>query len=95
MTPAIVVGGEALIDLIEDGNGLRPYPGGGPYNTEVALGRLGVPVAFLGRLSEDPFGRLLESQLAESSNSSVSCHLLSLVGAVAPINVRRWFGVES
>ena len=66
MTPAIVVGGEALIDLIEDGDGLHPYPGGGPYNTAVALGRLGVPVAFLGRLSDDPFGRLLESQLAES-----------------------------
>jgi len=65
-TPVIAVAGEALIDLIEDDAGLHPYPGGGPFNTAVSLGRLGVPVGFLGRLSEDPFGRLLDLQLAES-----------------------------
>ena len=62
----IAVAGEALIDLIEDDAGLHPYPGGGPFNTAVALGRLGVPVAFLGRLSDDAFGRLLDERLAES-----------------------------
>jgi hypothetical protein len=36
MTPVIAVAGEALTDLIGDENGLRPYPGGGPYNTAVA-----------------------------------------------------------
>jgi fructokinase len=66
MNPVIAVAGEALIDLIEDDDGLHPYPGGGPYNTAIALGRLGVPVAFLGRLSHDPFGRLLEARLDES-----------------------------
>ena len=65
-TPVIAVGGEALIDLIEDDHGLHPHPGGGPFNTAVSLGRLGVPVAFVGRLSRDPFGRLLEGRLAES-----------------------------
>jgi len=64
--PVIAVAGEALIDLIEDDAGLHPYPGGGPFNAAVALGRLGVPVAFLGRLSEDPYGRLLDERLAES-----------------------------
>jgi fructokinase len=64
--PVIAVAGEALIDLIADDAGLRPYPGGGPFNTAVALGRLGVPVGFLGRLSDDPFGRLLDAKLAES-----------------------------
>jgi fructokinase len=63
--PAVVVAGEALIDLIEDDTGLHPYPGGGPFNTAVSLGRLGVPVGFLGRLSEDAFGRLLGERLAE------------------------------
>ena len=62
----IVVAGEALIDLIDDAGGLRPHPGGGPFNTAVALGRLGVPVGFLGRLSNDRFGQLLESCLSES-----------------------------
>jgi fructokinase len=62
----IAVAGEALIDLIEDDTGLHPFPGGGPFNTAVALGRLGVPVGFLGRLSDDPFGRLLDGLLAEN-----------------------------
>jgi fructokinase len=67
MTESVIaVAGEALIDLIEDDEGLHPFPGGGPFNTAVALGRLGVPVRFLGRISEDPFGQLLEDRLAES-----------------------------
>ena len=44
----IVVGGEALVDLVEEGGVLRPVPGGGPFNTAIALGRLDVAVAFLG-----------------------------------------------
>lgn len=64
--PVIAVAGEALVDLIADDAGLHPYPGGGPFNTAVSLGRLGVPVGFLGRLSEDAFGRLLGERLAES-----------------------------
>jgi fructokinase len=64
--PVVVVAGEALIDLIGDDAGLHPYPAGGPFNTAVSLGRLGVPVGFLGRLSDDPFGRLLDATLAES-----------------------------
>ena len=62
----IAVAGEALIDLIGDDAGLRPYPGGGPFNTAVALGHLQVPVAFLGRLSKDHFGQLLDDRLASS-----------------------------
>ena len=62
----IVVAGEALIDLISEDGALRPYPGGGPFNTAVALGRLGVPVGFFGRLSSDRFGRLLEGRLLDS-----------------------------
>ncbi|GHH17167.1 carbohydrate kinase family protein [Streptomyces rubradiris] len=59
----IVVAGEALIDLVPQGPGaladLKPAPGGGPYNTAVALGRLGSPTAFCSRLSSDPFGEAL------------------------------------
>jgi fructokinase len=63
----IVVVGEALIDLIDEGGRLDPHPGGGPFNTATALGRLGVPVGFLGRLSRDHFGELLASRLAEAN----------------------------
>jgi fructokinase len=61
----IVVCGEALIDMIQNGDGTqRAAPGGGPFNTARALARLGVPTAFLGRLSSDAFGQELAGLLA-------------------------------
>jgi fructokinase len=66
----IVVCGEALIDMIDGGDGTRrAMPGGGPFNTARALARLGVPTAFLGRLSEDVFGRQLEELLVSDGVS--------------------------
>ena len=60
----IVVCGEALIDVIRNGDGTqRAAPGGGPFNTARALARLGVPTAFLGRLSNDTFGSQLVAAL--------------------------------
>lgn len=38
---------------------LLPRPGGGPYNTAVALGRLGTSTAFCSRVSTDGFGTAL------------------------------------
>jgi fructokinase len=63
----IVVGGEALFDLVAGGDdsSLAAHPGGGPFNTARTLGRLGAPVRFLGRLSTDRFGRRLEASLRE------------------------------
>jgi fructokinase len=72
--------GEALIDMvplkiahIQDalplpggGMGFAPYPGGSPYNTALAVGRLGAPVRFLGRISKDFFGGLLLEGLAQN-----------------------------
>ncbi|MER5935672.1 carbohydrate kinase [Streptomyces sp. NPDC002054] len=62
----IVVGGEALIDLVpvaRPPGALLPRPGGGPYNTALALGRLGAEVAFCSRVSTDAFGETLLSGL--------------------------------
>ena len=69
----IVVGGEALVDLVpaparEPGQSgalrpLLPRLGGGPYTTAVAVGRLGAPVAFLSRISTDAFGDALVDRL--------------------------------
>ena len=60
----IVVCGEALMDIISDPDGTqRAGPGGGPFNTARALARMGVPTAFLGRLSNDSFGRQLVEAL--------------------------------
>ena len=66
----IVVCGEALIDVIQNGDGTqRSVPGGGPFNTARALARLGVPTAFLGRLSNDVFGRELADLLVSDGAS--------------------------
>jgi fructokinase len=72
-TASVCVGGEALIDLVPapaTGAGefaaLLPLRGGGPYNVAVTLGRLGVPVRFLSRLSTDPFGDALLARLEVS-----------------------------
>ncbi|MFE7650792.1 carbohydrate kinase family protein [Streptomyces phaeoluteigriseus] len=66
----IVVAGEALIDLVPQGSGalaaLQPALGGGPYNTAVALGRLGSPTAFCSRISYDAFGEALLDRLRDS-----------------------------
>ena len=60
----IVVCGEALMDVIHNGDSTqRATPGGGPFNTARALSRLGVPTAFLGRLLSDPFGHQLAEML--------------------------------
>jgi fructokinase len=62
----ILVGGEALYDLVPQGasDALRGHPGGGPFNTARTVGRLEQPVAYLGRLSSDRFGQQLEALLA-------------------------------
>ena len=60
----ITVAGEALIDLIIDPAGhVDPRLGGGPFNVTRAVARLDQPVAFLGRLSGDRFGRLMRADL--------------------------------
>jgi fructokinase len=60
----ITVAGEALIDLIVDPAGhVDPRLGGAAFNTTRAVARLGLPAAFLGRLSGDRFGQLLRADL--------------------------------
>lgn len=68
----IVHTGEALIDFIpvKDSDGRRafhPAPGGSPYNTSIAVSRLDVPNAFLGRISRDFFGDQLIDYLKDNS----------------------------
>ena len=60
----ITVAHEALIDLIVDPAGhVDPRLGGAGFNVTRAVARLGLPVAFLGRLSGDRFGQLLRADL--------------------------------
>lgn len=74
MRRVIVVGGEALIDLLQRPDGsLVAAAGGGPYNTARTLGRLGAPVAFVGGLSTDRFGqRLHDGLVADGVDASLA-----------------------
>jgi fructokinase len=61
----ILVSGEVLVDLAtHDNRSLSAHLGGGPFNTARTLGRLDVPVAYVGRVSSDAFGRQVREALA-------------------------------
>lgn len=71
----IVVGGEALVDLVPDKSTvddstemapLVPRLGGGPYNVALAAARLGARTSFLSRVSSDRFGEALVTRLHDS-----------------------------
>jgi fructokinase len=73
--PAVVVAGDALIDLtptttVRGHLAYEPHPGGSCLNIAVGLGRLGVPTAFLARLSNDAFGQMLRDHLVSSEVQS-------------------------
>ncbi len=64
--------GEALIDMLPELNskGKRvflPVPGGSPYNTAIAIARLGTNSAFLGKISSDFFGDILVENLTQNN----------------------------
>ncbi len=67
----ILCAGEALIDMLPrdtaDGPGFYPATGGAVFNTAIALGRLGAPVAFHSGLSSDLFGTRLTDALDASN----------------------------
>src|SRR6476646_5756225 len=70
--PSVVCLGELLIDLvatgpdasIESATTFVKSPGGAPANVAVGLSRLGVPAAFIGKVSDDAFGGFLRAPLA-------------------------------
>lgn len=67
-SPVLAVLGEALIDLVEDGDDepRLARPGGSPYNVAVGLARLGRRAAYVGRFSHDPLGEVLRRHAERS-----------------------------
>ncbi|UYN98314.1 MAG: carbohydrate kinase [Devosia sp.] len=65
-----VVGGESLIDLVPTGAGADAervaLAGGSPFNCAIALSRLGNDTGFLCPISQDEYGDLLLTPLAEN-----------------------------
>ena len=76
-TAPILVGGEALYDLVaHDDGSVTGHPGGGPFNTARTIGRLRQPVAYLGRLSTDRLGRT-HARMLEQDGVDLSATLRS------------------
>ncbi len=103
----IVVGGEALVDLVPapgtvpgELGPLLPLPGGGPYNVAITAGRLGAPVRFLSRLSTDSFGDALFRRLELSGVDTSMVQrgpeptTLAVAGIAADGSARYSFHVE-
>ena len=79
--PSVLCFGELLIDMIATNTGsliqaegfLKKF-GGAPANTACGLAKLGVPVSFMGKVGDDPFGHFLKQTLEE--NSVATHHLV-------------------
>lgn len=71
MLPEAICLGEILIDMIPDKKGVSwreissfsPVPGGAPANVCIGLAKLGVKAGFIGKVGDDPFGRMLVDTL--------------------------------
>jgi len=63
MKNQVWVCGEALIDLISDGEKSRAVVGGGPANTAKALAKLGIATQFIDGISTDEYGQMVLRQL--------------------------------
>ncbi|KAL8153591.1 hypothetical protein V2J09_011351 [Rumex salicifolius] len=74
----IVCFGEMLIDFVPTVNGVSlagapgfvKAPGGAPANVAIAVARLGGKAAFVGKLGEDEFGRMLAGILEQNGVNS-------------------------
>lgn len=67
--------GEALIDFVPlaDVRAYRPCPGGSVFNIAIGLGRLGTPVAFFCKVSNDFFGDMLVETLLQNNVNIEYC----------------------
>lgn len=68
----VVAFGRATIDLyaneigpMEEAKTFSKYVGGSPANTAVAMARLGLKVGYIGKVSDDQFGRFIVRYLAD------------------------------
>ncbi|HTX01595.1 MAG TPA: sugar kinase [Acidimicrobiales bacterium] len=73
LEPPVVTFGEALVagvpaagETLDVAGAVRLFPGGAELNFAVGLARLGVPAQFVGRVGDDPLGRMVGRRLAEA-----------------------------
>lgn len=64
--PAILVIGEALVDIAERESGSTRHPGGSPLNVAAGLSRLGTAATLVTTIGDDPDGELIREHLLRS-----------------------------
>lgn len=89
----ILCGGETLIDFIpvkaDDGSpAYRPANGGSVHNVALTLGRLGVPVGFVGGISTDFFGEALARGLEANGVATTHVNRLDRPTTLAFVNLQ-------
>jgi fructokinase len=85
--PRVWVAGEALIDLLPRDGASVAVVGGGAANTAKALANLEIEVSWIGGISSDEYGKLIEQEL-ESVNLSLA-NYSSLPTALAKVSLDR------
>jgi fructokinase len=83
--PRVWVVGEALIDLLPRDGASIAVVGGGAANTAKALANLEIEVSWIGGISSDEYGKLIEQEL-ESVNLSLA-NYSSLSTALAKVSL--------
>ena len=77
----VVALGELLIDFTENGTSAQDNklfeanPGGAPCNVLAMLQKLGHQTAFIGKVGQDAFGRLLVDAVKEQGIDTTGVHL--------------------
>ena len=76
MTNRVWVLGDAVVDLVPDGNErYLKCPGGAPANVAVGVARLAGDSGFIGRVGADPLGRFLQQVLQREGVDVGAMHL--------------------
>lgn len=79
----VTVCGEALIDFLPRGDCYLPRPGGSPCNVAVGVARLGQASAFLGGLSTDALGQMLQAHFADNGVDTSGVTMVDLATPLA------------
>lgn len=87
MSGRVVVVGDALIDELRDGAGVREFVGGAALNVAVGLARLGTPATLLAMVGDDEPGDRIRSYLADYG--------VELIATPSPLGTSRAVSTRS
>ncbi|MFE5408482.1 PfkB family carbohydrate kinase [Microbacterium sp. NPDC056569] len=86
----VVVVGDALIDELRDGHGVREFVGGAALNVAVGLSRLGVPATLVAMLGDDEPASRVRRYLADFGVDLLATP--SLLGTARAVSTRSGAG---